>query len=271
MNFEKITDWIKGKIKDKTWYCILLAGSSAYVYDNVCLIDDFETMNVRNILFLLWIFILVFPLISEFEFLGMKIKKQVDALAEKQQEKMNEIQSQINSLAFVSNSQQVNVMPSVLPPESVINEFTDKTQDCIFPKSEQKIDREKYTDNDIYLFKIRQNIEISLRLLCKKIGNTQDMNTSQMVGWLVRSHFLSKEISDIIIQVNKIANRGMHGEIVDIKYINFVEKAYEKIVSSINNISFDKLYYMKCSRCQYLGYSTYENVCPICGLVSDDD
>lgn len=80
--------WIR-----KLWYVILLCISTPYVICNFEKIADFqffERFDGKNLIFLVWIVLLVIPLFDSFEGFGISIKryhqwkenKQLDALAE---------------------------------------------------------------------------------------------------------------------------------------------------------------------------------------------
>ena len=70
-------------IKKKGWYILLLAASSGYVLFYRNEIYQLSEINARNLIFLLWLLLLIFPLISEMEFLGIKVKKEVEKSTEK--------------------------------------------------------------------------------------------------------------------------------------------------------------------------------------------
>lgn len=62
-----------------------------------------------------------------------------------------------------------------------------------------------------------------------------------------------------------ICNRGIHGEIVDDEYINYVKQVLPQIVKRLNialkkaeNYSF-----CVCTRCGFKGYTSYSNECPL--------
>ena len=80
--------WIR-----KLWYVILLCISTPYVVCNFEEIVDFqffEKFDGKNLIFLVWIVLLIIPLFDSFEGFGISIKrfyqrsenKQLDALAE---------------------------------------------------------------------------------------------------------------------------------------------------------------------------------------------
>lgn len=62
-------------IKTKCWYIILLVLSSTYVWCYRFDIYELKELNARNLIFILWLILLLLPLFSEMKLLGVKIKK----------------------------------------------------------------------------------------------------------------------------------------------------------------------------------------------------
>ena len=65
-----------------------------------------------------------------------------------------------------------------------------------------------------------------------------------MMQHLKRAEVINGMTCDLISQIIKIANRGVHGEIVSAEYVNFVQETYPEIVrqlkeayTQINNIT----------------------------------
>ena len=91
-----------------------------------------------------------------------------------------------------------------------------------------------------------------------------------MIRLLNRAEVINGMTCDLIGQVIKITNRGVHGEIVSAEYVTFVEETYPEIMRQLKAAS-SRLVYITCPKCKYSGYSIYENVCPNCGYTHDDD
>lgn len=108
---------------------------------------------------------------------------------------------------------------------------------------------------------------MALRMLCEKLGNENRLNLSQSVGWLVRAGAIERNISRLIYEVIKIANRGVHEESVSSEYVEFVEKVYPEIIKIIEN-KVKNLSYMVCDRCKYRGFTAKEDFGPRCGYTS---
>ena len=58
------------------WYCILLGLSTWFVIDNfqeITTFTFFEDFNGKNLIFILWLLLLILPLVRHFEGFGMKV------------------------------------------------------------------------------------------------------------------------------------------------------------------------------------------------------
>lgn len=76
-------DWVNeivSYVKRKWWYLVLLFATTGFVvyYRNNVSIFELKEINAMNLIFILWLILLVFPLFSEMEFFGIKVKKEVE-------------------------------------------------------------------------------------------------------------------------------------------------------------------------------------------------
>lgn len=94
---------IWGYVKQKWWYIVLVLGSSGYVLHYRYEIYQLKEINATNLIFLLWLLLLIFPLFSEMEFLGIKVKKEVEKATEEVKESVQNIQTQINQIQMTNS------------------------------------------------------------------------------------------------------------------------------------------------------------------------
>ena len=90
-------------VKKKCWYIILLGLSSAYVWYYRLEIYQLKELNSRNLIFIVWLILLLLPLFSEMEFLGVKIKKEIQKETEEVKESLKSIQTQMNNLQLTNS------------------------------------------------------------------------------------------------------------------------------------------------------------------------
>lgn len=224
--------------KKKSWYIVLLCASSAYVWYYRFDIFQLKEINARNLIFILWLLLLLLPLFSEMEFLGVKVKKEVEKATEEVKDSLHNLQIQITQLQMTNSvANNINLSNAALPTEQKIEELLQKVQELQLnaPNIDAPlVGSATKTDNkNVYLFKVRLGIETSLRELCEKIGHTERMPIMKMAQLLNRSELIDGITCDLISQVTRIANCAVHGEIVSTEYVDFVEKTYPEIVRQL--------------------------------------
>lgn len=261
-------------IKRKWWYLLLLAGSTWFVYSNREIIvgADFEKFTPLTLVFVLWLVMLLLPLFSEMEFFGVKFKKEVEKATNEVKESITDLKMQLIQLQ-VSNSVATNIqfgnssMPSEGKMEELLQLVRGLSQNSSDKNAVTKFDE---TDKSVYLFKVRLGIETALSELSEKLGFTDKMPLYRSLQLMLKYELIDNIAFELISQVVKIANRGVHGEIVSDEYINFVKETQPEILRQLREAS-DKLHYTVCPKCKYAGYSKYENECPKCGYTHDDE
>lgn len=285
----KVTEIIVSYLKHKWWYLILLILSTIYVLHNKSDIYQLKEFNAMNLIFILWLILLILPLFSEIEFFGIKLKKEVEKAKAEVKENLNELRMQIMDLKISnSNANTINIGNDFLPPEQKIIEMAKK-----FVSNSNKIDNNiqrkkvKYkadmskgdtassaidleiAEGTMYLFKVRLMLEKYLTDLCDKTNYVGNKSFTQMLRHLEQFDILKSNTIDLINQIIKIANRGVHGEIVSNEYIDFIKQVLPELQKQLYEVN-NQLCYCICPRCRYNGYSRFENVCPRCGFVSDE-
>lgn len=262
-------------VKRKCWYILLLAASSIYVWIYRNDIHQLKDFNAQNLIFILWLVLLLLPLFSELEFFGVKLKKEVEKAKAEVKENLNDVKLQLMDLKIsnsIANTIQISNTP--LPTEKELDELKRQVEELQLKSSFKGNDSlnidQSVSSQSVYLFKVRLNIETTLSELCEKTGYDGHKSIMQMIRYLNQRELINGTTADLIQQLVKIANRGVHGEIVSNEYIGFVEKAYPQIINQLRDVN-EQLQYMVCPKCRFSGYSRYGNVCPQCGSIHDDD
>jgi hypothetical protein len=86
---------------------------------------------------------------------------------------------------------------------------------------------------------------------------------------------ITSTIYDKIEKVISICNKGVHGELVNQEYVDYVKTVIEEISKDFDHILSEKPRtkvrgFVVCSRSGYKGDAEYNNVCPKCGFISDE-
>ena len=244
---EEIKLWQKllSFLKEKAWYIVLLTISTVYLVNNRFAIEKLDDASLISTVFIIWVILLVLPLFSELEFLGVKVKKEVKKAVEKSNEEVKaslDNLQQIVSQIQVSNSvaPQFTINSGSLPTEEKIDKLTEELH--LFNeqnKNKQAEQQDKVTIpvQNLELFKMRYGIEVRLKEALELIGYNSKNRASLMQGtyYLNQQGVLDPTSTDLVIQMLRIANRGVHGEIIGQKYMDFASEAYPQIIDALDD------------------------------------
>ena len=244
---EEIKWWQKllSFLKEKLWYIFLLAISTIYLVINRFAIKKLDDASMLSTVFIIWVILLALPLFSELEFLGVKVKKEVKKAVEKSNEEVKaslDNLQQIVSQIQISNSvaPQFTINGGSLPSEERMDNLIKEIHllnEQNTNKQTEKQDKVNIPAQNLELFKMRYGIETKLNDAMGFIGYNGKNHISlvQSAYYLSRQGVLDPKCIDLLIQVVRIANRGVHGEIVDQKYFDFASEAYPKIIDALDD------------------------------------
>jgi hypothetical protein len=252
----KLKKRIISYLERKWWYLVLLILSTIYILYYKNDINQLKEFNTVNLIFIIWLVLLLLPLFSEMEFFGIRLKKEVEQAKTEVKENLNDIRMQIMDLKFSnSNTNTINFGNGILPTEQklkeLIKEFitnSDAAGDNLIElKSKSEFDKSSYaeypnsTDLDIsedstYLFKIRLILEKTLTDLCVKTNYNGSKSIFEMMRHLNRCQVIDSKTADLISQIIIIANRGVHGEIISKEYIYFIKQVFPELQKQLYGI-----------------------------------
>lgn len=243
--WQKLLSLLIEKVIEKAWYILLLSISTVYLVSNRFAIEKLDDASLISTVFIIWVILLVLPLFSELEFLGVKVKKEVKKAVEKSNEEVKaslDNLQQIVSQIQVSNSvaPQFTINSGSLPTEEKIDKLTEELH--LFNeqnKNKQAEQQDKVTIpvQNLELFKMRYGIEVRLKEALELIGYNSKNRASLMQGtyYLNQQGVLDPTSTDLVIQMLRIANRGVHGEIIGQKYMDFASEAYPQIIDALDD------------------------------------
>lgn len=224
-------------LKKKWWYVILLLGSSLYIVFNWTDITQFNEFDKSNLLFLLWIVLLIFPLFSEMELFGIKLKKAVENVKKEVKEDINDIKLRLDIIS-VSNSNSININNQPLPSKMELNTLQIESKRDFSRIEHQKdisID-ESISPETMYLFEVRYRIEKALSNVFDSLGYPREKSLYSMIQNLIIRQKITPSTAEIILQIVNIANRGVHGEIVSKEYLDFVKDQYPNLINYLQHL-----------------------------------
>ncbi len=160
--------WILSVVKKNTWFLLLLLSSSIYVFHYWSSITQFEKFNVENIIFIIWLLLLLLPLFSEMEVFGIiKLKKEVEKVKQEVKEDVKELRHDIQTISIASqfnNNVQLYTnapLPSKEDLKEAKSELSKESNTEPLQKAEQFAERllKGITDSSVYLFQVRLILE----------------------------------------------------------------------------------------------------------------
>ncbi|PLX66458.1 MAG: hypothetical protein C0602_12435 [Denitrovibrio sp.] len=281
----------------KWWYWILLVASASIVLSNIEKLDGFEKLNSIELIFIVSILLFLLPLFSEFEILGIKLKKELEKTK-------SELSGQIDR-AFLTLESKIsntnnnyNINGFNLPIEVLIELFQnhfknasgvgssevvttsakeeeDSIHNSITQSTDSSIDDIKgISERAVYFFKVRYSIENLLTKISSGFLVNRVWNVSKILETLVTFKIISVEQARLIREIFSIVNRGIHGETVSDEYYNFIRDNYPDIEKYLAGLSESVPSKFKdinaCSRCNSVGPTVREGYCMKCGFNNDD-
>lgn len=243
-----------------------------------------------------------FPIVSEISLMGFSLRKELQTTKQEFRDELFDLKTKIYLNMSQANSQSVNL--TLLSPKEKLEDLFESSKESEVSgnmgkeydstikdikiksgmkndkkevedkREDEKVNNRAYhpSDDAIYLFTIRYSIE---KLIDDIIhANDYDYSGSilRKIETLRNQKCINIKTYESIREILNICNRGIHGEIVDKYYIDFVRNMMPYVIASLNNISKNNkpLYFYTCSKCHYEGYSEVENVCPQCKYVTDE-
>lgn len=192
-------------------------------------------------IFGLWICLILLPLFGEIEFLGIKLKKEIEDLKK-------DVKSEIQSIKYeihTSNKQQVFLGYGPPPPdnripdlEREINDLKEKyhlkseisDEETIGLKIKGLVGRFDVPDSTIKLFQIRCKLEELITRIwnyyrdCIDSQNDRIISPARMISDLKNIDLVDENIIGLTKEILSICNAGIHGRKVTDKQIDFVLK-----------------------------------------------
>ena len=212
-------------LKKRWWYIILIIASSVYVFYYRNEIYQLTNLTAQNLIFILWLGLLIFPLFSEVEIGNVKLKKEIEQTRSEIKASTNELRLQIMELR-ISNSNTV-VVNQPLATKSELLELEKNLENS----NEDDLDQafSNITDDSIFLFKVRLTLETLLISLCDKLDYTDRKSMQRMLQFLLINEVIDRNMAGLAQEIIKIANCAVHGEIVSEDYISFVKKTFPTV------------------------------------------
>jgi len=255
---------------------IVLVASSIYITEYRFIVFDFSKINASNIIFIIWIGLLLMPFVGELEVMGVKVKKEVKEAKKSIDQDINRLEQRINTISIKSA---ISIYNAPLPNVEEVKEKEELIESEI--KKVEKIPKEKESSSkknktaglESTVAKIihnRARIRTLISKNAKILNIPQENDVSQVTSLLMKMNMLNINDVEIIYDIEKIANRVANGEIVNNEYIDYVDKAFPYISGKLF-VASELLANMKvCSNCGMRATFRPDGTCTNCGYCDDD-
>lgn len=234
----KFPNWFK-----VVWWLILLILSTTFL---IFRIDDLLGAKVSIldfIVFVFWSFLTLFPIISEINIFGVKLKKELENFKDDINSTFVKFYNEIKNKIEVQTNFNPNITLTPVPSESlselqeevklIKNEFSSKH---IFEELE-------VSDTITLLFKVRYVIENQLRRIKSEVIIDELVrddifydSLTYLLKTLLKSDLVEKNIYKLLREILAICNYGIHGKEVSDEQINLVRTSAPYILSVLKNI-----------------------------------
>jgi len=190
------------------------------------------------------IILALFPLFSEFDVFGIKVKKEIDKITSEVEKTRNDLQKQfLDFRASLNNSVVINNY-SQQPALQEKLETLQKSASIRLPKVDEPEKEIDVPANASYLFRIRYAVEKELRriyynIVVNKVDNKDYrsfVNTREIVNVLLRGEYLYGSDAETIVELLKICNLGVHGNDFSDKQLQFVREVSPGIIRMLKQI-----------------------------------
>ena len=223
------------------WYIVLLCAGTAYVVLNRKAIYQLDKMNAVNVIFIVWLVVLILPLFSEIELFGIKLKKEVEKVKEDVSDSKKEIKDVKDQLIDlkISNSVSavVNVAMQPLPPAESLSGYSRSYS----PGAVRTASAEEQGEGILgisfqsaVLSQIKTGFEKNLSEICRMSGAAEGTAADMLAGLKNRELIDSSELS-LLSLVFQIALRGFYGEEIREEYFIFVRDALPEVNQLFQN------------------------------------
>jgi hypothetical protein len=234
----KFPNWFK-----ISWWILLIIATTIGLYLRFNSIKNGESVPFDVFLFLIWAALMLVPIFSEIEFLGIKLKKEIEDLKSQLNIKFGDLKNEIK----LNQSQNLtaNIGYGPPPPDNRIAEIQ-KQLDILVKGKVKHWDSPVSFDvpkENVDLFKVRFNIEKEInRIWIGRFDGEVDQYWKRKIPMYRQIQDLQKyEIIDgnmggLLRDMLAICNYGIHGEDISKSQVDFVIDYSEKVVNYLKEI-----------------------------------
>ncbi len=240
----KLTIWI-AQWKKQIWWVFLLFLFSMYLFLNQHRILSEIPTSLDFVIVILWLILLLYPLFSEIDIAGFKLKKEIEILRTDLKDQILTLRSEIQNTA---NFQNINLVGYPLPaPDPKLKQL--QTEFLRYLESSKKGSDDTHGDletlieipeRNVVLFKIRGTIESELlRILKERVDgdwNKKPLGIGQMIRILENNELIDFNFYRLILEVSSVCNQAVHNRPISNEQYDFVTRLSPDIIQRLKDI-----------------------------------
>ncbi len=233
----KLPNWFK-----VAWWVLLLGGLTRVLWVRYPDLVSGRSSLADICLFLVWVALFLAPLFQEVNFFGVKLKGEVRELKDELVGLRADIRNSIDVRTLISPTFNVPLPPSdaQLPVlEERIRRILGEVlrEHGVQPAELPAPQEADVTDDVIYLFKVRYQIDRELRRIWGQRMETErfrrPLSVVQMASSLVNEGFIDPRVVNIIRDVNSIVAPATHGVPITAAQVAFVREVAPGLISTL--------------------------------------
>lgn len=227
----KFPNWFK-----ISWWILLLLISGFILYKRSDAIFNGNAISIDVVIFLVFIALMLVPVFSEIDLLGIKLKQEIEDLKEYINIKVGDIKNELHS----NHVQSIHIQGLGTPsPESKLPDIESKIKESITPElNNSNITFDNVPDDNILMFKVRYGIETQLRRIWENHYQEQNKPTPMMeiIHDLMNVKLLNRDIYNPLREILAICNYAIHGKEVSENQVVFVRNNANEIISYLKQL-----------------------------------
>lgn len=262
VTWKEVTKFLSDLVANRKWilWTVLIAGGLFFLNKRYISVNGLFT-SVDMVILLFWIALLLMPFFQEINFYGLKLKREIDELKCDIDKQFINLSRQFVTLeSDIKNSinlhtQQTNNVVFPSPPDYLLHKIGERDKQILeeilesggIKKPTNESELIKIPDDVQYLFSVRYQVEKELKRILKEISfksneisytNSQpNLSIYKIVDYLTRMSYIDPSLANIIMQVNGITSRAIHGEEISKGQINFVHDTAPRLIAILEEIN----------------------------------
>lgn len=244
----KLPNWFK-----IIWWIILLLLTGTILLKRYEAITTGQSVPADVFVFLIFVSLMLVPIFSEIEFLGLKFKREIEELKADIKIKFGDIKNEIRNTQAQTLNQTIQAYGQYgpPPPDSKLPELEEEIDRIVKSKLQEHgviIDKPLASsidvlEDNITMFKVRYNIETQLRRIWENRFDEKYFDQRfryqsimRIIQDLTKYEIIDNKFYVILREILSICNYAIHGKEVTDNQVNFVSKNAKVVLDYLRDI-----------------------------------